>query len=324
MQKKFGFTLIKADEFESWLASQSISRVCARVQQHHTWKPRYSGFNGKNHFEMQRAMKRYHINDRGWSDIGQHFSIFPDGVVLTGRPLNRSPACIGNANSGAICIENVGNFNKGGDTMNDAQANAIFLVTASLLKKIGIRIPTRSNVVYHHWYNSRGSLVYHNSEQKSCPGTAFFGGNQLSDFEKNFLPRLQQAMGDGGVPPRGLIQWATVNTDSLKVRTGPSSSASLSNQHSAIPYGSVIRIYEEASNGWKRISQTKQLWVYGRFVDAVTPAMVNTPDTNARIGPGMDFDIARVLQDGDKVFVSAENGAWRSITEDLWIHESPP
>lgn len=91
MQKKFGFTLIKADEFESWLASQSISRVCARVQQHHTWKPRYSGFNGKNHFEMQRAMKRYHINDRGWSDIGQHFSIFPDGVVLTGRPSTGHP-----------------------------------------------------------------------------------------------------------------------------------------------------------------------------------------------------------------------------------------
>lgn len=322
MQQKYGFTFIEANAFEAWLASQSISRACVRVQQHHTWQPRYSGFTGNNHFELQKSMKHYHVNNNGWSDIGQHFSIFPDGVILTGRPLNKSPACILNANSGAICIESVGNFDVGGDTMRPAHADAIFLVTAALLKKIGIQNPTKSNVVYHHWYDGSGALVYHNSGQKSCPGTAFFGGNQLSDFNAHFLPRLKQVMGAGGQPPVGLMQWAVVTADSLNVRTGPSSSASLSGQQGPLTYGSVIRVYERLANGWMRISQSKPLWVYGRYTDAVQPATVNTPDTNARMGPGMEFDVTRVFQDGDSVFVVAEDGEWRRITEDLWIHQS--
>lgn len=322
MQNKYGFTLIEANAFEAWLASQSISRTCVRVQQHHTWQPRYSGFTGDNHFEMQKNMKNYHVNNNGWSDIGQHFSIFPDGIILTGRSLNRSPACILNANSGAICIENVGNFDVGGDTMRSAQADSIFLVTAAILKKIGIKTPTNGNVVYHHWYDGNGNLVYQNSGQKSCPGTAFFGGNKLSDFESNFLPRLKQAMGSGGEPPVGLKEWAVVTADHLNVRTGPSSSASKSDQQDPLSFGSVVRVYERLANGWIRISQSKQLWVYGRYTDTVQPATVNTPDTNARMGPGMEFEVARVFQDGEKVFLARRDGEWRNITEGLWIHQS--
>ncbi|MET1411803.1 N-acetylmuramoyl-L-alanine amidase [Roseibium sp. HPY-6] len=323
MQQKYGFTKFSPNEFSTWIAKQSISRACVRVQQHHTWKPRYSGFKGSNHFEMQRSMKRYHINNNGWSDIGQHFSIFPDGAIVTGRPLNRSPACIYNANSRAICIESVGNFDAGGDTMKPAQADAIFSATAALLKKIGLSKPSRTNVVYHHWYDGNGGLVYTNSGQKSCPGTAFFGGNQLSDFEANFLPRLQAIMGaGGGTQPVGLLEWVGVTSDSLNIRKGPGSNFAMISEQGPLDHGAVVRVYEQSANGWLRISQSKQFWIYGRYTDPVVSATVNTADTNARLGPGMTFDVERVFQDGDRVFIFGSNGEWKKIEDDLWVHES--
>lgn len=321
MEQKYGFTKIEVSEFENWISNQSISRTCVRVQQHHTWKPRYSNFNGSNHFELQRNMRNYHIG-LGWSDIGQHFSIFPDGVIMTGRPLNKTPSCILHANSGAICIENVGNFDNGGDNLRDEQANSIFLATSALLKKIGIETATSSNVVYHHWYNGDGDLVYHNSGQKTCPGTAFFGGNQLADFTANFLPILQTRMGDGGQAPIGLQSWVVVTTEQLNVRAGSTSSASLANEQGPLEFGSIVRVYENSPNGWIKISQSKDLWIYGRYTKTVDPATINTVDTNARIGPGMDHDIGRVFQTGDKVFVKSRSDSWCEITEQLWIHET--
>ncbi len=322
MEMKHGFTKMTPTEFEAWIDAQSISRTCVRVQEHHTWKPRYSNFNGSNHFKMQDDMRKYHMNTNGWSDIGQHFSIFPDGVVVTGRPLNRSPACILHANSGAICIENVGNFDAGGDTMRQGQSESIFLVTAALLRKIGISTPTKSNVVYHHWYNGSGDLVYHNSGQKSCPGTAFFGGNKLADFEANFLPELQNVMGAGGQPPISLMSWSVVTADNLNVRSGSSSDAPLANEQGPLPFGSVVRIYEISENGWFRISQNTQRWIFGRHTQPVRPAIVNTPDTNARFGPGTNNDVVRIYQDGDRIFVVNQDGSWSRTIEDEWIHST--
>ena len=323
MEQKYGFTKLSPAEFENWINAQSISRTCTKVQQHHTWKPRYANFNGSNHFDLQRNMQRHHVHANGWSDIGQHFSIFPDGVIVTGRSLNRSPACIYGANARAICIENVGNFDAGGDTMHTAQERSIFSTTAALLKKMGISTPTKTNVVYHHWYNGSGGLVFHNSGQKSCPGTAFFGGNKLTDFNANFLPKLKTAM-DGSVstPPVGLMNWGVVTADSLNIRKGPKASFSKITEHGPLSFGTVVRVYEVSANNWARISQTKQRWISGRYIDPVQLATVNTEDTNARIGPGTEHDVDRVYQPGDQVFIHSANGKWRHIGNDLWIHHT--
>ena len=32
-------------------------------------------------------MKNLHFNQNGWQEIGQHFTIFPDGMIVTGRSL---------------------------------------------------------------------------------------------------------------------------------------------------------------------------------------------------------------------------------------------
>ena len=81
---------------------------------HHTWKPTHKSFTGTNHMQLQTSMRNYHVNVNGWSDIGQHLTLFPDGKLLTGRDFGKSPASITNHNTGALAIEMVGNFDNPG------------------------------------------------------------------------------------------------------------------------------------------------------------------------------------------------------------------
>ncbi|MEO7214418.1 hypothetical protein [Mucilaginibacter sp.] len=57
MKTKFGFTLLTIAEFDAWLNSLHLARTILTVQEHHTYSPSYSQFNGNNHFELQQGMK---------------------------------------------------------------------------------------------------------------------------------------------------------------------------------------------------------------------------------------------------------------------------
>ncbi|MBE2190142.1 MAG: N-acetylmuramoyl-L-alanine amidase [Candidatus Kapabacteria bacterium] len=151
METKHGFIKMTVSEFENWLLQTRVGRTILKIQQHHTFIPGYIHFNGSNHFERQLAMKNHHVNQNGWRDIGQHFTIFPDGTVMTGRSLEFSPACITNQNANAICIENLGNFDTGFDEMTTAQKEAIVAVTAALCKRFNLAVNTQT-IVYHHWF----------------------------------------------------------------------------------------------------------------------------------------------------------------------------
>ena len=98
MQTQGKFALLQLDEIEGWLRQQNITRRVYAVQQHHTWLPNYSNFKDTNHFDLLRGMKNSHL-ERGFSDIAQHFTTFPDGTIGTGRPLNEIPAGIAGANT---------------------------------------------------------------------------------------------------------------------------------------------------------------------------------------------------------------------------------
>jgi len=139
-------------------------------------------------------MRESHLA-RGFSDIAQHFTVFPDGLIVTGRSLEQNPAGIKGANSGAVCIENFGNFDKGHDKMTAEQADAIIILTAALCRKFNLN-PAKS-VIYHCWFTADGYRLVDYIPAKSaktCPGTAFFGGNTRNDFVKNLLPCIKSAM----------------------------------------------------------------------------------------------------------------------------------
>lgn len=184
--------LIDINDFKSYIDSLNITRTIKLIQLHHTYSPTYKQFTGDNHLTLQKNMRNYHINTNGWADIGQHFTIFPDGKICTGRSINSSPAGIKGANTGAICIECLGNFDVGGDTMTEEQKNAIVAVTKILIDKFGLN--TNDNVTYHCWWGADGREIgdyYKGVSVKTCPGTNFFGGNGLTAYRNNLQPLIE-------------------------------------------------------------------------------------------------------------------------------------
>ncbi|MBQ3428025.1 MAG: N-acetylmuramoyl-L-alanine amidase [Clostridia bacterium] len=198
MKNSNGFTSMTVSEFAQWLPAQKVTRGITRIQMHHTAAPNYATWNKfPNPLQLQKNMRDFHVNSCGWADIAQQFTICPDGTIVTGRSLNKAPAGIAGANSGAICIENIGNFDKGGDTMTQAQADAIVAVVALLLKRFGL---TADHITYHAWWTaSGGSLGTYvpGKSCKTCPGTNFFGGNTREAFNRNFRTKVVNYMANG-------------------------------------------------------------------------------------------------------------------------------
>jgi len=187
-EAKNQFILMDTPEFSKWLNTQDIRRSIKRIQNHHTWKPGYAHFKNNNHFKLLESMKRSHLKRR-FSDIAQNITTFPDGTIAICRPLNKVPAGIRGANRGGICIEHIGNFDIGGDTMTVEHQNTIVWLNAVLCQKFKLR-PDTDSIVYHHWWTSKGKRTNGVKPAKSCPGTNFFGGNSVEAAEQNFIPKI--------------------------------------------------------------------------------------------------------------------------------------
>ncbi len=323
METKSGFTKMTVDEFKTWIKDIRIARTILRIQQHHTYLPNCSHFAGNNHFDRQQAMKNHHIVNNGWSDIGQHFTIFPDGFILTGRNLEMTPACIYGQNSNSICIENFGNFDLNCDVMTIEQRDAIVTVTSALLAKFNLPADIHS-VIYHHWFDlSTGQRTHSNRNKKSCPGSNFFGGNKESDCISNFLPLLHKALTGGTTTPNPVpvLRFAFVTASLLNIRIAPTSSSSKAFDRDAVTFGTVLRVYEEDS-GWLKISSSQSHWISSRFTLPVTKAIVTANSLNIRMGPGSDYAKTGSIGKDEVVFVFEESNGWARISiNEQWVSQ---
>jgi hypothetical protein len=99
--------------------------------------PSYRDFDGNNHFERLAAMESAHLQ-RGFNEIAQNFTTFPDGAVASCRSLDTTPAGVKGANTNGICIENLGNFDEGHDAMTNPQRDCIIRVNALLSQKFNL------------------------------------------------------------------------------------------------------------------------------------------------------------------------------------------
>jgi hypothetical protein len=323
METKYGFSKMTIQEFEKWIATIRVARTIITVQQHHTYIPGYINFKNDNHFEMQKGMKNYHVTKNGWADIGQHFSSFPDGTIVTGRSLESSPACIYGANSGSICIEHIGDFDKGKDTMTEAHKDTIVRMNAALCAKFNLPINTKS-IIYHHWYNlATGERNNGTKNNKSCPGTNFFGGNKVEDCEKYFLPLINKQLGKSDLTisenTDKILKYACVNVDSLNVRKKPDAKSEKVGDREPATLGAIIRVYKE-KNGWYKISNTKEHWVSGKYCIDVQRATVKATSLNARSGPGTSFPKTSSFPKGQELFIEREENGWCEIVmDDKWV-----
>ena len=81
------------------------------------------------------TIKRWHVQGRGWSDIGYHYIIPLDGEIEYGRELGRSGAhCKGeNENSIGICyIGGLSDKKRAKDTRTEAQKEALVNILKTL------------------------------------------------------------------------------------------------------------------------------------------------------------------------------------------------
>lgn len=215
--EEMAFKKYDIKSFADYINNLKVERSIYRIQLHHTHSPSYEDFTGKNHEALQMGMRNYHVNERNWADIGQHFTIFPDGAIMTGRNIEAMPAGITGGNAGAICIECLGNFDAGGDVMTNAQKDSIVAAVKTLLDKFNLA--AESDVTYHAWWSSDGRDIgdyFKGKSVKTCPGTNFFGGNTLTAYENNLMPLIkeskeEQTMGLNAVTEINDIVWELSN-----------------------------------------------------------------------------------------------------------------
>ena len=274
-----GFTLLEnAKEVKDWLAKQKVTRKITKLQVHHMDLPNYSTWEKTDkklfdepHFGRTQSLNSYGKSTwgSGASDghghyIAQHFNVFPDGKITTGRNLNSTPIGIRGWNTNAICIEIYGCFDKGKDTMTKEQKKAVVYLYGELCKRFDIPVNT-AHIRPHCWFTAGGTYLgkYNPSRSaKTCPGTAFWGYGCSPDGFAHFIkdvknyvngkkeePKVVDRSGEKDVP-NYTVQ---VITDTLNVRYGASTSY---DKISTLKKGDKVVITHEKDN-WGLIQGAK-------------------------------------------------------------------
>jgi len=136
-------------------------------------RAQYAGDHRASHLVTHRCpvpgAGDYHVNSRGWSDIGYHVGIDPKGGIWLLRPLQRSGGhCLGH-NEQSIGLVVLGNYDTGKDAIGEQWSMAKY-VTAILAQRFKL---SEGNVYFHRDF-----------ADKSCPGTAINRASFRLDVRK--------------------------------------------------------------------------------------------------------------------------------------------
>jgi hypothetical protein len=125
----------------------------------HCTATRPNWWEDKTTDEKVAEIKRWHVEDNGWSDIGYHYLIDRDGTVAKGRPIEKSGAHCKGHNSTTIGVSLFGGHGSSErDTFNDnytvEQGKALRQLLADLSDTYAIK-----KISGHYFY-----------APKACPG----------------------------------------------------------------------------------------------------------------------------------------------------------
>jgi hypothetical protein len=167
------FRRLELPQFAELVRLFDFKRTITSFHVHHTFIPRRGDFKGLATIE---AMDRVHRTERGFSEIAQHITLAPDGVIWTGRSWNKPPASAlgfnGNSKAGPFMMEMVGNFDRNEEPFDGPQADNAFRIVAVILRRFGLGIEAV------HFHNEMSA--------KTCPGSAV--------VKADFVRRVQEAL----------------------------------------------------------------------------------------------------------------------------------
>jgi len=134
---------------------------------HHTGSPTMGQYKG---VATIRGIQDFHIDDNGWTDIGYHYLIGPEGTYYEGRP----EGTLGShapPNSGRLGICVIGNFNQGADTPTAAQKTKLVQLLKYVCAKYGL--------------SAQAIKGHRDTKSTDCPG----------DLLYNILPSIRNSLG---------------------------------------------------------------------------------------------------------------------------------
>jgi len=146
---------IPASDIAAFVATQPCKRAVIEVILHHS-ETSISQYKG---LPTMRAIQDQQVNQLGWSDMGTHYAVAPDGNVWICRPLNADPTSVVNHNKDTVSVTLLCDGNK--ELPTAAQARACGVLLKALLSRFGI--DAKDNFSPHRGFHKDYTLT-------DCPG----------------------------------------------------------------------------------------------------------------------------------------------------------
>lgn len=92
----------------------AATRCTTRDSHRYRMAVHYTDTGSSNPDAQMRSIQRYHMDTRGWCDIGYHFLVGIDGRIFEGRPIELLGAHVSSNNTGNIGVSFIGCFHSTG------------------------------------------------------------------------------------------------------------------------------------------------------------------------------------------------------------------
>jgi hypothetical protein len=148
---------------------KTLERPPDHIIVHHTASPNVAETSREHAFGLSRQIQRFHMNARGWDDIGEQLTISRGGILMEGRlgalqAIQRNELVVGaqslHHNAHTIGIENEGTY------VHDAVPARLWqsLVGVCTWLCVAHALDPATAIVGHRDYNSTdcpGDVLYH-------------------------------------------------------------------------------------------------------------------------------------------------------------------
>jgi len=118
------------------------------------------------------VIRRWHVEGRGWSDIGYHYIIQPDGKLEFGRDVNIAGAHVKGDNKTSIGVCMVGNWDEAVPEPDHIQIQVTGKLLAILCKTCDIKPESYGLLLHREAHLYRLGVP---NPHKSCPGANIEG-----------------------------------------------------------------------------------------------------------------------------------------------------